>query len=65
MATPTTYNKQQILEITQNKNPLIEFRKPKHGKRMMEQMLWKNMIKHVNNNQLNYFVQQMMVFKNG
>ncbi|CAF3817810.1 unnamed protein product [Rotaria magnacalcarata] len=32
MATSTTYNKQQIIEMIRNKNVLIEFRKPKHAK---------------------------------
>ena len=32
MATSTTYNRQQILEMIQNQNSLIEFRKPKHAK---------------------------------
>ncbi len=33
MATSTTYNKQQIVEMIRNNNPLIEFRKPKHTKK--------------------------------
>ncbi|CAF3375517.1 unnamed protein product [Rotaria sp. Silwood2] len=38
MATSTTYNRQQILEMIQNQNSLIEFHKPKHAKSLK----WEN-----------------------